>query len=111
MIFNLWSLHHNSEIFPNPWTFSPSRFISNGKLSSNKYLLPFGAGKRHCLGETLAKDRLFMFFVAILQKFEIYKENETFDYKQCSDPRSFVLGIILQPDTFKVRMRRLSDKI
>ncbi|CAD5121543.1 DgyrCDS10042 [Dimorphilus gyrociliatus] len=110
IILNLWAMHHNPKIFPNPWSFKPSRFISNGVLINHKYLLPFGAGKRHCLGESLAKERLFMFFVVLLQNFEIYHDNDNFDYQTCADPRSFLLGIILQPDTFKIRMRKLPDE-
>jgi cytochrome P450 len=34
-------------------------------------VLPFGFGKRVCLGDTLAKASLFMYFSSILQQFSL----------------------------------------
>ncbi len=34
-------------------------------------VIPFGVGKRVCLGQTLAEKELFIFFTGILQQFEI----------------------------------------
>ncbi len=40
-----------------------------------EYLIPFGMGKRECLGESLARQELFIFFVALLQKFSVRPPN------------------------------------
>ncbi|KAM3619802.1 uncharacterized protein V6R79_013730 [Siganus canaliculatus] len=53
-----------------PESFKPERFLNaEGKFVKREALLPFSAGKRVCLGESLAKMELFLFFVGLLQKF------------------------------------------
>ncbi|KAJ8312409.1 hypothetical protein KUTeg_009782 [Tegillarca granosa] len=57
------------------WTdvdrFDPHRFLdSNGKLSPKpESWLPFSAGRRVCLGESVAKPELFLAFATLLQKY------------------------------------------
>jgi hypothetical protein len=45
------------------------RFLEKGNsLNKSDLFLPFGAGKRKCPGEQLAKMELFIFFATMLQR-------------------------------------------
>ena len=42
-------------------TFRPERFLDGeGRVRRDDHLIPFSIGKRQCLGETLAKVKLYM---------------------------------------------------
>ena len=67
---------HDPFHFPNPLKFNPDRYLSlnedgNLKFTPHPRVIPFGVGKRRCLGEILAKTSLYKFFTAIIQRYEI----------------------------------------
>ncbi|XP_062602734.1 cytochrome P450 2B4-like isoform X1 [Saccostrea cucullata] len=69
------------ETFPEPSKFKPERFLDgNGRCREDlkDKLISFSLGPRMCLGESLAKMELFLFFVRFLQKFEIKPEDPEF---------------------------------
>ncbi|PAA56936.1 hypothetical protein BOX15_Mlig004420g1 [Macrostomum lignano] len=74
---NLYSVHMDPELFPEPHEFNINRFLDleTGTYKPSEYLIPFSVGKRSCLGETLARMELFLFFVPLLQKFR-FEPNE-----------------------------------
>ncbi|XP_072037463.1 cytochrome P450 2U1-like [Amphiura filiformis] len=71
VVCNIWSVHHDSNLWPDPERFDPSRHL-NDKLEMVKspHVLPFGAGRRVCMGETFAKMELFLFFSSLMHRFK-----------------------------------------
>ncbi|GFS18067.1 cytochrome P450 [Elysia marginata] len=67
---SLTSVLMDSELFPQPEAFKPSRFLrrKNAKLR-DLGLIPFNIGKRNCLGESLARVELFLVSAALIQSF------------------------------------------
>lgn len=64
-------------------------------------LLPFGAGKRVCPGEVLAKNRLFLFVASFMQNFTFVSvEGEE---RPVYDPRAGLHGLVTQTPPFRVR--------
>ncbi|KAL9969642.1 hypothetical protein ACROYT_G021879 [Oculina patagonica] len=72
------SVHLDPKCWENPTVFNPYRHIDeNGKLVTNQgNFYPFGAGRRVCAGEPLAKVELFLFLTWMLQKFTFIAEED-----------------------------------
>ncbi|XP_045393399.1 cytochrome P450 2U1 isoform X4 [Lemur catta] len=67
---NLWSIHRDPAIWEKPEDFCPHRFLDDqGQLIKKETFIPFGIGKRVCMGEQLAKMELFLMFVSLMQSF------------------------------------------
>ncbi|EGT49929.1 hypothetical protein CAEBREN_31050 [Caenorhabditis brenneri] len=58
MTAQLGALHVNEEMFENPEKFDPERFLRDEKLIQQ--LIPFGIGKRSCVGEQIARSELYL---------------------------------------------------
>lgn len=97
LMLSLYDLHNNDS-WEEPNVFSPERFLSeNGELTRSDSFIPFGLGKRRCIGENLARSELFLFTTYILQKFKIVLPDD--------EPRpsmEAVPGISLSAKPFKI---------
>lgn len=74
LITNLWAIHHDADEWEKPDEFNPERFLdSEGKFSAAgvRSYLPFSAGRRGCLGESLAKTELFLITSRLLHQFKV----------------------------------------
>ncbi|XP_032903285.1 cytochrome P450 2K6-like [Amblyraja radiata] len=68
----LASVLYDKSQWETPDEFNPGHFLdAAGKFVKRDAFIPFSIGRRVCPGETLAKVELFLFFVTLLQKFDL----------------------------------------
>ena len=107
VLFNLDSVLKDPDIFENPLQFNPERFIdADGNLFWPKEFIPFGIGRRSCLGKPVAKMELFLFLTAMIKQLDfVLPEGE-------SKPDLVgITGLNHAPKPFKVRaIDRISKK-
>jgi cytochrome P450 len=100
IISTLHRVHFDERYFPNPTQFQPERFLSkDGKFQKSDALMAFGYGKRVCLGETLARDEIFLFLTNLFHRFSIRVADE--NPNPTLEPN---FGFKLSPRDFKVVM-------
>ncbi|XP_050395453.1 steroid 17-alpha-hydroxylase/17,20 lyase [Patella vulgata] len=71
VMINHWALHHDPENWKDPEIFRPERLLdSDGKLAPKSMSwLPFSAGRRNCLGETIARPEMHLMLAILLRNF------------------------------------------
>ncbi|CAG7822225.1 unnamed protein product [Allacma fusca] len=95
----LYGFHYDEKYFPNPEEFKPERFLSpdGKKFQKHEALVPFAFGKRACLGETLARDEVFLFLTNMFHRYSFIPAPE--NPKPSLEPTG---GFTLAPQDYKV---------
>ena len=73
ILSGLYFIMNNPDQFKDPEKFNPDRFIDpiTKKFVTNERVIPFGLGKRNCLGQALGEQEFYLFVAGILSMFEI----------------------------------------
>jgi cytochrome P450 len=73
VIPNLYAVHMSPDLWEAPEEFRPERFLSADglRVQKPKHFMPFGAGQRMCLGDSLAEMELQLFFASLMHVFDL----------------------------------------
>lgn len=92
-------VHMDPKLWDEPNKFNPSRFIDDtGKIRRPEFFMPFGVGRRMCLGDVLARMEMFMFFSCMMHQFDV-------QMAPGDAPPSLegTVGATISPKAFRVR--------
>ncbi|HWD70259.1 MAG TPA: cytochrome P450 [Solirubrobacteraceae bacterium] len=83
-----YMLHHDPEIYPQPFAFRPERFLE--KSPGTYTWIPFGGGRRRCLGAAFAMQEMKIVIGEVLRRF-------TLEPQQPAGERSIRRSITVSP--------------
>ncbi|KAF9268002.1 cytochrome P450 [Marasmius fiardii PR-910] len=79
VVGNTWAILHDGEVYPDPMTFNPDRFMKkdgNEELPPHPEMFAFGFGRRICPGRYLALTSMWIAVAHILATFTITRDGE-----------------------------------
>ncbi|XP_058468530.1 cytochrome P450 2K4-like [Solea solea] len=96
----LTSVLYDEDEWEKPRSFHPAHFLDkDGKFVKRDAFMPFSAGRRVCLGESLARMELFLFFSTFLQRFRFSPAPGVSEDDLDLTPR---VGLTLNPSPHKL---------
>ena len=106
MIPLIHAVHMDPTLWKDPEAFNPQRFLNEDgtKTVRPDFFIPFGVGRRMCLGDVLAKAELFLFFSSMLHVFNLQMPEGAELPGLCGQA-----GVTVSPQSFKVK-KLLSSK-
>ncbi|XP_071701269.1 cytochrome P450 CYP82D47-like [Rutidosis leptorrhynchoides] len=89
LLVNIWKIQHDPQIWTDPFDFEPERFLTSKKEIDVKgqhfELIPFGSGRRICVGISIALETLQFILANVLHGFEFQNpSNEPIDMSESS---------------------------
>ena len=68
---NNYDLSMSNKLWDKPEDFSPERFLQNGRILKPDHFIPFGAGRRSCMGYKMVQLICFSMLSNVMHNFTI----------------------------------------
>lgn len=79
IFLNNYELNMSDELWISPKEFMPERFLRDGRLHKPEHFLPFGGGRRSCMGYKMVQYISFATIASLLKNFTILPvDNESY---------------------------------
>jgi cytochrome P450 len=69
LVCHAYLIHHDPDIYPDPYAFRPERFLENPPGTYT--FIPFGGGRRRCVGASFATLEMKIVLRAVLSRMEV----------------------------------------
>ncbi|XP_012289084.1 cytochrome P450 307a1-like [Orussus abietinus] len=99
IFLNNYDLNMSEKLWDAPKEFKPERFVQEDRLTKPEHFLPFGGGRRSCMGYKMVQNISFSMLATILKNFTICPiEQESYKVP--------IGNLALPKDTFNFRFER-----
>ncbi|KAF9875547.1 cytochrome P450 [Colletotrichum karsti] len=95
----IYTAHRNPELFPDPETYRPERWLAEGGKDAQASFMPFSAGARGCIGRNITYIEQTMLLASLVRRYEFSFVDEGFEM---THEEAFNLW----PGPLPLRMRR-----
>ncbi|KIP07825.1 hypothetical protein PHLGIDRAFT_29862 [Phlebiopsis gigantea 11061_1 CR5-6] len=114
VIANTWALLHDPDVYTEPESFIPERFLTQHETANGQMLVinpdirdpmeaAFGFGRRICPGRHMAHESMWIVFVSVLATFDIQRIRDV-DGAEIVPPEAYSEGFISHPRPFTCRI-------
>ncbi|XP_022100317.1 cytochrome P450 1A1-like [Acanthaster planci] len=76
VMVNHWAAHHSQNHWDEPAKFKPERFLDESEtklIKTPASFMPFGVGRRSCIGENFARGEIFILFCWLFGRYALSK--------------------------------------
>lgn len=107
IIPNAWAMLHNEEVYPDPFTFNPDRFMKDGKIDKSvrdPAHACFGFGRRICPGRYMAFSAVWIAIASLIYVFDFEKAVDE-DGNIIEPSHEYISALVVMPKPYKCSIK------